>query len=403
MNRAVWARPTSLATAIAFAAASSSSGASLASPAAAAQAAPAPSRLQIQHDPLACVTTTVAPAVDADVLPGPDVAVSKVLWRAKDTLPYYYMVIMTGTPPSLEGVIPRVEDTTKAVEYYIEANDRAQLTRKTPDYVAPVTPANVCKAKGIVPPAGGLGLTIAVTDANAPPVPRGFKKEDIAKVILITGEVVTIATALRMSSGGSGGAGAGAAGAAAAGTGAAAGTAAGAGGAAGGAAAAGGGISTGVIIGASVAAAAGIGVAVANANKNSATATRTPTSPPTPTPTITPVPFQFIEAEATWSGPGNVDLRLEAQQAGAPTVIPAGCESTANRTERLVLQGRSVPSGQYALKMKATICPGDSGPSSITPLVSVRYGLPSSPTTFSRFVPVATDGVEITVTTFTIP
>jgi len=376
---------------MAFAAASRG-GASAATRQASPQSPAAQSRLQIQHDPLACVTTAVAPQVDAVVNPGPDVAVSKVLWRAKDTLPYYYMVIMTGTPPSLEGLIPRVEDTTKAVEYYIEANDKTQLSRKTPDYVAPVTPSNVCKAKGVVPPVGGLGLTIAVTDAKAPPVPRGFKKEDIAKVILFSGAVVPLAEALRMSGGETAGGGTGTAGAATAGG-------AAAGGAAAGAAAGGGGISTGVLIGVGVAAAAGIGVAVANANKNS-TATHTPTFTPTTTPTVTPVPFQFIEAEATWSGPGNVDIRIDSQQGGPGVPILAGCESVSNRTERIVLQGRSVPVGHYEVKIKANKCPGDTGPDSITPLVSVRYGLPSAPSTFSRFVPIATDGVEVKVFEF---
>jgi hypothetical protein len=309
--------------------------------------------------------------------------------------PFFYYVVMEGSPPSLEGILPRVEETTRGVEYHIEAVDRLQLARQTPDYVAPVVASNVCKAKGVPVAAAGLGLTIGLTDATAPPVPRGFKKEDIAKVILVGGSVVTLAEALRMSGGGGGAAGAGAA------------TAAGAGAAtAGGAGAAGstaGGISTGVWIGAGVAAAAGIGVAVANANKES-TATRTPTpAPPTATPTLTPVPFQFIEAEATWSGPGNVDIRIDASQAGQPTRIEAGCESTTNRTERIVLQGRSVPAGHYQVKIKATRCPGDTGPDSITTLVSVRYGLESSPSTFSRFVPVATDGTEVTVFEFTLP
>jgi hypothetical protein len=331
--------------------------------------------------------------VDALVNPGPDVSLSRVLFRATQT-PFFYYVVMEGLPPSLEGILPRVEETTRGVEYHIEAVDRLQLSRQTPDYVAPVVASNVCKSKGVPVPPAGLGLTVGLTDANAPPVPKGFKKEDIAFVILLGGAKVTLAEALR-TSGGGGAAGAGAG--AAAGAGATAGS-----GAAAGAGSAGGGISTGVWIGAGVAAAAGIGVAVANANKNS-TATHTPTSSPTQTPTITPVPFQFIEAEATWSGPGNVDIRIDATQAGPPVRIEAGCESTTNRTERVVLQGRSVPSGNYQIKLKATRCPGDTGPDSITTLVSVRYGLQSSPSTFSRFVPIATDGTEVTVFEFSLP
>jgi hypothetical protein len=396
VSKALWQRSTALATALAFAAASSGSPAAMRQ--ASTQTAAAQSRLQIQHDPLACVTTAVAPAVDANVNPGQEVAVSSVLWRAKDTLPYFYRVTMTGTPPSLEGLIPRVEDTTSAVEYYIEASDRAQLSRKTPDYVAPVTPSNVCKAKGVVPPVGGLGLTIAVTDAKAPPVPRGFKKEDIAKVILFSGAVVTLAEAVKMSGGEGAGSGTGAGGATAGGT--VAGGAA-AGGAAAGAAASGGGISTGVIIGVGVAAAAGIGVAVANSNKSNPTRTPTPTVTPVP-PTITPIPLQFVQAQATWSGPGNVDIRIDSQGGSSGTTIPAGCGSTVNRTEQTVLQGASVHTGHYAIKVKANVCEGDTGPATITPLISVRYGLPNAPSNFSGFKDISTNGVEVTVFEFDI-
>jgi hypothetical protein len=371
-------KPAALLTVLAFGAASAPAHA-IVPPAAQASSA-AQSRLSIDHDPLPCVTTAVAPAVDALVNPGPEVSLSRVLYRATQT-PFFYYAVMEGLPPSLEGVLPRVEETTRGVEYHIEAVDRLQLSRQTPDYVAPVVASNVCKAKGVPVPPAGLGLTVGLTDAKAPPVPQGFKKEDIAFVILLSGATVTVAEALRLYGGGGGGAAAPGGGAASS---------------------AGGGISTGVWIGAGVAAAAGIGVAVANANKNS-TATHTPTATPTQTPTITPVPFQFVEAEATWSGPGNVDIRIDATQAGAPVRIEAGCESTTNRTERTVLQGRSVPSGHYQIKLKATRCPGDTGPDSITTLVSVRYGLESSPSTFSRFVPIATDGTEVTVLEFNLP
>jgi hypothetical protein len=137
---------------------------------------PAMSKLQIKHDPLTCVTTSAGAAVDALVSPGPDVSVSRVLWRAAKSLPFYYYTVMTGNPPSLEGVIPRPEPVTAAVEYHLEAVDKASLTRNTPDYVAPVLDSRVCKDKGVVAGKDGLGLTIGLTDANQPPVPPGFRR-----------------------------------------------------------------------------------------------------------------------------------------------------------------------------------------------------------------------------------
>ena len=79
------------------------------------------------------------------------------------------------------------------------------------------------------------GLTVGLTREGQPPVPTGFNKEDIAKVILVSGAVVSLATALSS------------------GTGAAAGA---------GAAASSGGLSTGALIGIGAGVAVGAGVAM---------------------------------------------------------------------------------------------------------------------------------------------
>ena len=382
-------KTTALLTVVAFAAASAPGhGMTSRAPSTQASAAPAQSRLQIQHDPLACVTPVTAPEVDALVNPGPEVAVSQVLWRAKDTLPYYYYVVMTGTPPSLGGVIPRVEDKTKAIEYYIQAVDRAQLSRKTPDYVAPVIATNVCKAKGVAVPAGGLGLTIGLTDKDAPPVPPGFRKEDIAKVILVGGAVVTLAEALQMMSPG---------------------------GAPGGSAAAPAPAPAVPPVPAAPAGAAAGGGSQHRRDRWSRsrsgcgdrdrrcrsrqddTATPTPTSTPTRTftPTITPIPFQFIQVEATWSGPGDVNIQLT--RGGAPVsgnLLSAGCDPTGSRTERLIVQDQTISKGVYEVQLTGTKCAGQ--PDSILTLVSV-HTQPPVPNPCSEFVGVPTTGSPVTV------
>ena len=371
LDRSALRRTTALVTVVAFAFSLSVQAAPRA------QEPPAPavrSKLQIQHDPLPCVTTVAGAAVDALVNPGPDVSVSRVLWRAAKQLPFYYYTLMTGQPPSLEGIIPRPEETTTAVEYYVEAVDRASLSRKTPDYVAPVVKSNVCKRKQVAAGKDGLGLTIGLTDPQQPAVPPGFRKEDIAKVILINGTVVTLAAAMQMtgesapaggaagaSSAGAGAAGAGAAGAGAAGAGAGA---AGAGAGAAGAGAAAGGISTGVLVGAGAVVVAGAAVAVAASSSKS---TPTPV-PPTPTPTPTPVINRFVEVEVTWSGQEGIEIKLlDSSNTSVGQGVPVGCGPTASRTARVVLQGTTVPGGAYRVTLAGQRC----GASTFTPIAAL--------------------------------
>jgi hypothetical protein len=306
--------------------------------------------LQIDHDPLACMTTVTAPVVEAKVQPGPDVARSYVYWRAAGT-PYFYYTVMEGPVPAVKGVIPRPLPETKTVDYYVLATDKASLAKKTPDYAPPVVESSVCKDKGLPVGAGGAGLTIGLTDEKQSPVPPGFNKNDIAKVILLTGVVVTLAVALSTLGGGSAGAGAGAA--AGAGTGTAAG---------------GGGSSTALIIG-GVAVAAGVGIGVGVSNSNKKTSTPQPTATPQP-PTPTPNQNRFIEAEATWSGPGDVDVQILDPSGGqVGQALPAGCESTASRTERVVVQG-AIPSGTYQVRLTGKSC-GTATPAQITTILTV--------------------------------
>jgi hypothetical protein len=42
-------------------------------------------------------------------------------------------------------------------------------------------------------------------------------------------------------------------------------------------------------------------------------------------------------------------------------VLPAGCESTASRTERVVFQGASLAAGTYQVRLTARTCPGGGG------------------------------------------
>jgi hypothetical protein len=331
------------------------------------------SPLEIAHDPLNCVVTDLAPTVDAKVAPPPQFEKGYVYFKASGTEDFYYTP-MKGQAESLEGVLPRPLPETKAIDYKLRARDVAALTKETREYVPPVVPGSACKAKGTAVGPEGAGLTIGLTKEGQSPVPPGFNRKDIAFVILVSGATVTLAAAL----GGAGG-----------------------GGTAGGATVAKTGGGKGLLIAGGVVVAAGAAIAIANNNKSSNTATPVPTATPTPTSTPTPTPtpsFAFVEADATWSGMGDVDVQiLNAGGAAVGTVLPSGCESTAQRTERVLLQGPAA--GTYRLMLSAKTC-GSGTPASIATVISVQSsGQVKCPNTFVN-VPV---GGSVTGCTFTMP
>ena len=303
---------------------------------------PVEAPIEIAHDPLACMTPILAPEVDAGVTPETDYEKGYVYFRAAGTDDYYY-VKMEGPPATLAGVLPRPLPDTKAVDYFLRAYDLRQASKRKGDWTPPVVPGTTCKAKGVVVGPSGAGLTVGLTRQGQNPQPPGFNKKDIAKVILVTGAIVTLAEALK-----SGGASTG-------------GTSASAG-------ATGGGLSTVAIV-AGAAAVAGAGLAIANANEDDPTRTPTPTSTPTATPTI--APLRFLQADASWSGTGDVDVQIlnPSGQAIGQT-IPAGCESTANRTERVIAQG-VLPSGSYRVVLTGRTC-GAGTPAAISATSSVQ-------------------------------
>ena len=154
-------------------------------------------------------------------------------------------------------------------------------------------------------------------------------------------------------------------------------------------------------IGAGVLAAGGIAAAAGGGGGGGsrATATPVPTATPTPTPTIG---FRFAEAEATWSGPGDVDVLL-LDSAGQPVAnvqtVPAGCESTASRTERVVLQGATAQPGQYQVRLAAKSC-GAGTPTAISTLLTVQTE--TGPKCASSFIIVPV-GQTVAGCSFTLP
>jgi len=284
-------------------------------PAVAAQA-PKASPLEISHTPLDCVTTQAPPRVEAGVAPAPELAIGKVYFRAAQAPPDYYYVVLKGTPKELEGVLPRPEPATKAIDYYVEAADKANLTSRTPKYLPKVTEESQCKrrpAAAAVPPSGA-GLTVGLTREGQSPYPVGFNKADIAMVILVSGAIVSASAA------------AGAAGGAAAG------------------AEATGGKTAGVVLGAA-AMAGGVAGAIVAVTKSSPTPTltptptrtptQTPTATPTPTvtPTATPTPTITPTATPTPTVTPTLTLTPTLTPTGTPTWTPIAPAATSTPTQ----------------------------------------------------------------------
>jgi hypothetical protein len=330
----------------------------------AAQASESP--IEIAHDPLACMTPVLAPEVDAGVTPGTDYDRGYVYFRAAGTEDYYY-IRMAGPPETLAGILPRPLPETRAVDYYLRAYDVAQASKRKGDWTPPVVPGTTCKTRGIPVGPAGAGLTVGLTREGQNPRPPGFNEKDIAKVILVSGAVVTLAEALK----------------------AAQSTAASSGGS-------GGGISTGAAVAGGVVVAGAVVAAVA-AGDDDPNPTATPTRTATPTPTI-PV-LRFVQADATWSGVGNVDVQIvNASGQAVGQTLPAGCESTASRTERVVVQG-VVPAGTYRVALTGVSC-GAGTPSAISAVASVQSD--AGQKCASTFVSVPVGG-NATACTFTVP
>jgi hypothetical protein len=401
---------------------------------------PKQSPIQIEHDPLACVTPKECPKVDAAVAPGQLMEKSYVFFKAANTEDFYY-VLMAGPPAGLAGILPRPLPETPAIDYFLRAVDTDALSRKTPDYLPPVVPSEgVCKKKGVAVGPAGAGLTIGLTREGQDPIPPGFNKADIAKVILVSGAVVAVAEALKST---------GAAGAEKKSN-----------------------TKRNLLI-AGGALLIGGGIAIAATNSGGSSSSSTPTVAATASPSATgpaplsvtfslsltggsppftfswnfgdgttstaanpthvylvpgsytasvtvtdsrgrsamsnlaiqvtgPPPLAFYEADASWSGLGDIDLRIvdnSGSSVGQPFDIP--CGPTENRSERVFLQGAALVPGAYSVTVKGNSC-GPSTPTAITTIVNLETDQGSVASCANVLVVVGL-GETKTACTFTVP
>jgi hypothetical protein len=109
--------------------------------------------------------------------------------------------------------------------------------------------------------------------------------------------------------------------------------------------------------------------------------------------------LRFVQADASWSGSGDVEIHVigpSGQEVGQR--FPAGCESTSNRTERVVLQG-ALPAGTYRVDLEGRACAAGT-PASIAAIASVQSD--SGPKCPCAFVSVPVPGT-VTACPFTLP
>jgi len=126
------------------------------------------------------------------------------------------------------------------------------------------------------------------------------------------------------------------------------------------------------------------------------------TPPRTPTPTPTPAVSPFLQVEAIWSGAGDVDVQLvDPSSQAVGQVLPAGCESIASRTERVVYQGKSLATGTYQVRLSGKSCPGG-GTGPIATLVNVESDSGPKSGCQNVFANVPLGGT-ITACAFTVP
>jgi hypothetical protein len=166
--------------------------------------------VSIDHAAVSCVVSGRLPELTSAFDPADNVAQARVYFRAGGT-PHWYYVPMTRDGGAFKAVLPKPLDTTKSVEYYVEAVDKAAEASRSAEYSAQVVPlpaacgtamkvASIAAAAKVLVgvPAGTSGLAL---------VPAGFAADGVA---------AAAAAGVAATGGGSSGAGA-AAGAAASG------------------------------------------------------------------------------------------------------------------------------------------------------------------------------------------
>ncbi len=144
--------------------------------------------MAIEHQAPGCVAAGKYARVAACFEPQGALARARVYFRAGGTANWFY-VEMGGTPPCLEGILPRPKKGLERIEYYLAATDRSFAESRTPERVFQVTSNGRCPAGPIAPVADSASVVIGSVSGAAP---VGFVTGGGLSPLLIAGGVAVV-------------------------------------------------------------------------------------------------------------------------------------------------------------------------------------------------------------------
>jgi len=124
--------------------------------------------LSIEHEAPACVRSGQYARLSACFRPEGSLARGRVYFRPNGAGDWFY-VEMTGTPPCLQGVLPRPGKDLETVEYYVSGMDREFAESRTADHSLLVTDSDTC-ATGVLAPVAESASVIIGSATGAAPV-----------------------------------------------------------------------------------------------------------------------------------------------------------------------------------------------------------------------------------------
>ncbi|MGE0454190.1 MAG: hypothetical protein AB7O37_17245 [Vicinamibacteria bacterium] len=162
--------------------------------------------VSIEHDEVRCVLADRFAVIEARLEPVTAVARARLLFRAAGSADWYY-VEMSQAQEVFRGTLPRPLETTRRIDYYIEAVDRSLGQVRTEDYSAAVVkPGQCAPSLRVAAAAPSARIPLGSLTPGAPVLPPGFSA---AGVVSIAGGVTATTGGAASSAVAGGGAGAG--------------------------------------------------------------------------------------------------------------------------------------------------------------------------------------------------
>ncbi len=158
----------------------------------------------IAHDELECLTYDHYPLVDANIVPGDMIQVSRVYFRS-DKYPDFYYVDMGPEHPTIDdfqAILPKPSRETERIYYYVESVDANFDSLQTPEYDPEVLEVQACKDRGAAWFQGDEpGIVIGATQGGAAAIPPGFQAAGITGFVSSVGVLTSVGAAAAASGG----------------------------------------------------------------------------------------------------------------------------------------------------------------------------------------------------------